>query len=279
MTKKTNQTIHSDVLGAYPQHKQVSAFPERVFLKTNRFLVVFTAINLAITIALSCFFVYMSQRANVIVKSPKINFIYAIDPLEKILKPVEGYHTTAKAKDFAMEDYLRRYITEWHSIPYETDKIAQKLNKSTAFVAQMSLPEITTIYQKAQTEASAETGSKKSIRDVHIYDFHNVSGNLWSGYIETFDLPISDTDISTFCQCQDNSKQCLTCKIKNNNKRERFKIWIRAQFTRYTSKANPLGIIVTAYHIGSIPIHSDPKDPLKEKEKFWDLPSPLRPEV
>lgn len=279
MTKKTKQDINSDVLEAYPQRTQVTAFPERVFLKTNRFLVVFTAVNLAITIALSCFFVYMVQRANVIVKSRNTNFVYAIDPLEKTLKPVEGYRTTAKAKDFAMEDYLRRYITEWHSVPYETDKIAQKLNKSTAFVARMSLPQTYEIYQKSQSDAAAETGAKKSIRDVHIYDFHNVYGNLWSGYIETFDLPISNTDISTFCQCQDNSKQCLTCKIKNSNKRERFKIWIRAQFTQYTNKSNPMGIIVTAYNIGYVPIHPDPKNPLEEKEKFWDLPPALRPEV
>ena len=273
------QTVNSDVLGAYPQRKQVSAFPERVFIKTNRFLVVFAVINLSLIIAGSGLFVYMSSRVDVKVNEGNVNYVYAIDTVENKLSSLEGYKSKKNAWILAMEKQLREYINEFHSVPFEMSKYQDKVSPS-SIVAQMSYQNIYDTYQKEQTYARGMVvDQKQSVRDVHIYDLRNVQGTLWSAYIETFDLPLAEGEFETMCPCSDNSKSCLECKIKNANKRERYKIWLRANYLgkERQSLGNPLGLYVIQYNIGYLPIHTDPKNPTEEKEKFWGLPTALRP--
>ena len=104
-----------DHLEAYPEKKQVSAFPERRFIKTNRFLVIVALINLACMLAGAGIFIYAAKRADVKVQNERGLMLYQLDREEKKLKQAEYKERKIPARQLIMEDYLIKYIKERHS--------------------------------------------------------------------------------------------------------------------------------------------------------------------
>ena len=262
-----------DHLEVYPEKKQVSAFPERRFIKTNRMLVIFALINLACMLAGAGIFIYTAKRVNVDVQNKKGTMLYQLDREEKKLKQAEYMKVKVSAQQFIIEDFLRRYITERHSF---NTTLLDSTNQfsSTGLVIKSSLSAMEKQIRTEFDMLQRETQAQNKIRDVHIFNLHPYYGNLWTAVIETFDFPnkIGTPD----CDCYDNSPICLKCKYEKTLLRQRRRIWIRISFrgkkdldiNNNSKNANPFGILVEGYYIGYMP-----KDPV---DRNWDLPAELR---
>lgn len=287
---KSNTNNNQDVLGAYPEKKQVDAFPERRYIRLTRFLSVFTFINLAMVIAWSGFYFYMSRHKDISISQKNWVHIYAIDPEKKLLLPSEFGRKNISSMQLMLEKALRQYLTERYEFIFDLDEMRKRWGEK-GYVFRLSSSDIQPKFNEETKRSWNEIQQNRVNRDVHIYSLENIRGDLWRAYIETFDLPL-DENLKKQCDCSDNSHKCISCKEQNMipNGRKRKKILLRANFKgrkNCTTEAidnpskkeklcdNPLGVQVYAYYPAAIPIQKNKS----ESEKFWDLPPALRPEL
>lgn len=259
----------TDELEAYPLRLNVSALPERVFFKMTRTLTVAVVLFSALLIIFATFLNYQITHLDVSIKKGSTWQIFSIDPLNKQLKANESASIIVDPMLLVTEARLREYLIVRNSTVWAIDTMIYNLGNE-GVVAQLSAPQLFSDFQQQARIIQEETRGKSLIRDAHIFDLKVVHSNLWQAIIETYDLPITD-DLVSECNCADNSKQCIDCKISKAVNRERTKIFIRTSFKRPKSKSNPLGISVDSYTPLIMPIH--------EKEPYWDLPPDLRPEI
>lgn len=261
-----------DVLGAYPEKEQVDAFPERRYIKMTRFLTIVAIVNLAILIALSGFYFYEVKNVDIKIFSKNRSQMYRIDPERKVLLPIELSNTSVHAMQLVMESTIRTYLTERYSSVLDADTMQRRWGNG-GYIALLSSIEVMERFVKEREVSWNEVWRNRISRDTHIYSLRYIHGDLWEAYIETFDF-VLDENLKKKCDCSDNSYECLSCKEKNTVKRQRKKIWLRANFIGQKNLFNPFGIMIYAYYPASIPL---PKK--GERKTFWDLPPALRPRI
>lgn len=269
--KKKIEVSHEneDVLGAYPERMQIMAIPERRYLKTSRLLAITTFISLGLLIALSGVFVYLVNRLDVSVANRRVVNMYAMDPERQVILASEYNTRSVPALQLMMEQAMQDYIINRHTIVWDTNE-QQYLWSGSGAVGKYS---DRNAYQNFIRETQLlfnDTRARRIVKDVHIYSLKLTGSAIWEGIFDVFDMPIPDM-FNPVCSCFDNSMECLSCKEKNMLGRQRFKVYIRSNFSAPKSLLNPLGIRVVNYDQLYIPI--DPK------EKFWGIPSILRPDL
>ena len=260
----TNQ----DALGAYPLRMQISAIPERRYLRTARLLAVLTFINIGVMIALAGIFVHDALRIDVRIAGRRGANLYTMDPERKVIQNVEYGTKRVSAINLLQEQVVRDYIRARSG--YYLDSQAQsKLNKTLQlYTPSEQLKE----YRKAEgARLGRESSEKQTDKEVHIYSVTQTSTGVWEALIDVFDMPPYDP-FKPICHCTDNSEACISCKEEHNLGRNRFRVFLRV-FTRGTppSRENPFGIAVRDYMI--LP------QKIRPKEKFWGVPSDLRPNL
>lgn len=259
-----------DVLGVYPEYMQVKALPERRYLKTARFLAVLILINVAILTAIAGFFVYVADRVDTTIANRRVVNLYTIDPLRKVIIPAEYEEKTVAATELYTESLLRDYIINRHEIIWDNTAMQRRWDTGGPVAV---LSHYKRVYSPFRVEADtmfSESRSYNFVRDVHLYELRRVSGSLWEGVFDTFDMPIPDS-FNPLCDCSDNSLACLQCKIKNTSRHQRFRVILRVAPVGTKSIANPLGYQVLSYNVLYVPI--------KAEEKYWGVPSDLRPDL
>ena len=285
MAPEKEQSNNQDVLEVYPEKEQVDAFPERRYIKLTRFLTIATIVNLAFVIAYTGIYFYMVRHKDIILERGNYVHLYSIDPEKKLLLPAEPTQIQVSPMQLAMEKALRQYIEERYTLIFDTNEMNKRWGEN-GYVTRLSQQGILQSFKSEVSRSIQEIRKNHITRDVHIYSLYPVHGDLWSAYIETFDFPL-DENLKKVCDCMDNSKECLKCKMSNAIKRERKKILLKANFRGIKNCTdspndnpkeeekicnNPLGIMVYAYYPAHIPL---PKNGEK-KETFWDLPPALR---
>lgn len=259
-----------DVLGAYPERMQVSALPERRFLKTSRVLAIATIFNIVILFMLGGFYIFMTDHADVEIGSPGNPYLYAIDYEKKRLIPLEYYTAQTTVEKLVSEAEIRDYIMRRHTILWDNNTMIARWGPGSWMQAVTSQR----VWNDTEDSLNYQLGDSRArgfVRDVHILQLENLYGNLWEGIIETFDLPIPDS-FNPLCNlCTDNSRSCLDCKARAAKGRNRFKLYVRSDFGGSRSLANPYGFRVTQYNMLFMPLN--PAYPV------WDLPRALQPEL
>ena len=283
-----------DELEAYPLRLNVAALPERRFFRMIRTLTVGVVLLSALLISFGVYLNYQITHLDVTVQRGKILQFYQIDPVDKRLKAVESVKTKVDPLKLVVEEKLRDYLQLRNSTVWVMDTMNKRFGAK-GLIAQMSHPKVYNDFFQVGANMIRKTRASELVRDVHIYDLRMESYNpgdrlgaslydldgknrvLWSAIIETFDLPITD-DLVSVCNCSDNSKACIKCKIDNAKNRERSKIWMRTSFSRQKRCdaksdlcANPLGVSVDSYIVTFMPIHDD--------ATYWNLPPALQPEI
>lgn len=259
-----------DVLGVYPEYMQVKALPERRYMKTSRFLAVLIIINIALTILIASFVIYITDRIDITIANRRVVNLYTIDSFQKVIQPAEYEEKSVSATSLYIEAMLRDYIKYRNEIVWDNIAMQQRWGNSGPVAAFSNRK---TVYAPFQAEADlmySESRSKGFVRDVHIYELKRVHGNTWEGIFDVFDMPIPNT-FDPLCPCHDNSRTCLDCKTKNTLKQERFRVIARVSRGAVPSPVNPLGYQIQSYNVLYVPIH--------ENEKYWGVPSDLKPEI
>ncbi len=269
MKKKINKEISvetEDVLGAYPERMQITAIPERRYLKTSRLLAITTFINLGVLIALSGIFVYFVARLDVVVANRRVVNMYAMDPERQVILASEYNTRTVSSMQLMMEQAVRDYIINRHTVVWDPNE-QNYLWSGAGAVAKYSNKDL---YQSFMREAQLlfnDSRARRIVKDVHLYSLKLTSTNIWEGIFDVFDMPVPDI-FNPICSCSDNTPDCISCKEQHSKGRQRFKVYVRSNFSAPKSLLNPLGIRVLNYDQLYVPI--DPK------EKFWGVPSILR---
>ena len=268
--KKTEAPVDQDCLEAYPERMQISAIPERRYLRTARLLAIFTFINLGILMALGGIFAYYAVRLDVRVANRDVVNLYAIDPEHKVIKASEYSEKRVPAMQLMMEKAVREFIIARHS--YRLNSQDNNRNWAPGGIVSMYLnPEAYKDFYQAQSPVISNEAKKKNVnKEVHIYSLNQTPAGLWDALIDVFDMPPHDP-FNPLCRCSDNSNECLQCKEKHNKGKKRYRVYIDASFSGSPSLMNPLGVMVNGVYIMPKVIHPE--------EKYWDIPSILKPEL
>lgn len=259
-----------DVLGVYPEYMQVRALPERRYLKTARLLAIIILINIAILVLIAGLYTYVADRIDVAIASRRAVNLFTIDSSRKVIVPAEYANKRISAIELVSESLIRDYINNRHSVVWD-NSIMQSRWDVGGPVARFS--NYKNVYSPFRVEADSIFNDSRTngfVRDVHLYELKRINANLWEGLFDTFDMPIPDS-FSPICNCSDNSKKCLECKVLHSSRRMRFRVFIRTNFNNVKTLENPLGFMITSYNTLYVPI--------KENETFWGIPSALKPEI
>lgn len=268
--KQKNTSNSLDVLEVYPEKVQVHAIPERRYLRTSRLLAVIIIINLAMLIAVGGIYVYIANRVDVSIATSRLVNLLAMDVEQKVIKPAEHGQGRANALQLMIEDIVKTYINQRHSIVWDNDVMANRVGL-TGYVAAYSSQRVFEGFQQEITPQIQASRTNGFVRDVHLYELRLVGPDLWQGIFDTFDMPVPDSFNPLCGACNDNSESCLTCKRENAYDHKRYKVYAKTNFAGTKALVNPVGILVYSYSLLYMPIHPE--------EKFWDIPAALRPEL
>lgn len=265
--KNTNSP---DVLGAYPEYMQVQALPERRYMKTARFLAVIIIINISLITLIATLLVYLADRVDISIANRRAVNLYTIDSSRKVIIPAEYEEKTITAYELYIESLLREYIKYRHEIVWDNLVMQHRWDNSGP-IAVLSNHKL--VYAPFRAEADlmySESRTKGFVRDIHIYELKRTHEGTWEGVFDVFDMPIPNT-FNPLCGCTDNSKACIDCKAQNALARQRFRLITRVNRSGIPSSSNPLGFQVMSYNVLYEPIH--------ENEKYWGIPTDLKPEL
>lgn len=267
--KRTTQLPkNQDHLEVYPEKKQVSAFPERRFIKTNRTLAITALINLACILAGTGLYIYSATRINVKITDKQNLHFYQMDTEAKILRQTQYRNTKIPAKYFIIEQALYNYIKDRHEVIFNREEMEKKI--SNGYAIKLSDSKLLDTLNRELQNLFANVFNRNINRDVHIYNLHQHHNNIWTAVIETFDFQQTD-QLKPQCPCYDNSSKCLKCKNEQTIHKERRRVWIRVSLKGEKNEENPFGIRVDGYYMGYMPINPDSTD--------WDLPPELTPNL
>lgn len=267
---KEKQNNSPDVLGRYPEHMQVHALPERRYIKTSRLLAVIIILNIALMVAAAGFFTYIADRVDVTIANRRAIHIYNLDSSRKVLQPAEAAHRSIAAVEIFTEQIIRDYIQNRHEIVWDNNTMQTRWDIGGPIATYSHYKRVYVPFRVEADNIFNESRSKEFVRDVHLYELKRVYSNLWEGVFDTFDMPVPDS-YAPLCPCTDNSKACLECKAKNTFRRMRFRVFIRFSFANKPTLKNPFGFMITSYNLLYQPIHED--------EKYWGVPSVLKPDL
>ena len=258
---------NQDALGAYPLRMQISAIPERRYLRTARLLAVITFLNLAVLIAMSGYFVKFAVKQDVAIFNRRALNLYAMDPEYKVIQAAERSESGHLAIEFIMEQAIRDYIKSRYTVYLDNKKQEASLKYVDLY---MHGDELKHFYEQ-DLFSIAEPAKRKGVnREVHIYSVRQTPTGLWEVLMDIFDMePRNPYD--PVCDCDDNSKECLQCKEELNRGRIRYRLYVRASFTAPQTLGNPMGIRVEKIFVTPQIVHPD--------EDFWNIPSVLKPEL
>ncbi len=257
-----------DVLEVYPEKMQVRAIPERRYLRTSRLLAVMIILNLAMLIAVGGMYVYVARRVDVSIATSRLVNLLAMDVEQKVIKPAEHGQGRANALQLLIEDIVKTYIMQRHSIVWDNDTMANRVGL-TGYVAAYSSQRVFEGFQQEITPQLQASRTNGFVRDVHLYELRLVGPDLWQGIFDTFDMPVPDSFRPLCGACSDNSEECLACKREHAYDHKRYKVYAKTNFAGTKALVNPVGVLVYSYSLLYMPIHPE--------EKFWDIPAVLRP--
>lgn len=258
-----------DVLGRYPEYMQVPALPERRYLKTSRLLALLIFLNMAVMIAVAGFFTYNADRIDISIANRKAVNLFSIDSSRQVLIPAEYSTKNVSAVELFTESQLRKYIYNRHTITWENKEMQARWDVGGPVAGFSNYKRVYMPFRVSADNLFQESRTRRFVRNVHIYELKRIKGNLWEAVIDTFDMPVPDA-YNPLCDCSDNSKKCISCKVKHSYRQLRYRMFIRTSFNGVKTVYNPLGFMVETYNMLYVPI--------KEKEIFWRVPSDLKPE-
>ena len=268
----TPKNINSpDTMGAYPEGMQVKALPERRYMKTARFLTIVILLNLALIMMLAGFVTYVADRVDVSIANRRVVNLYTIDSSRKVVVPAEYEEKVVHAFDLYIESRLQEYIRYRHEIIWDNNAMKQRWGNKGPIAAMSHYKKVYTPFQVEADLMYSDSRTSGFVRDVHLYELKKTTPGMWEGLIDTFDLPIPDSFNPICANCMDNSKECIACKAKHALKRQRFRVFVRVQKNGTPHLSNPLGFLVNSYNTLYVPIRED--------EKYWGIPSDLKPDL
>lgn len=270
--KKSKEAVtNQDALGAYPLRMQISAIPERRYLRTARLLTILSFINMAVMMILAGVFAYNAVRLDVSIANSSMVNLYAIDPENKVLQAAEYDEIAVPAMTLAVEKAFRNYITDYFSVDLDPQKQVLHWGPAST-VENYTNPKMLKDLKEKTLSHLLNYAQKRGLnQEAHVYSIRQTPGGAWEALLDVFEMKPRNP-FNPICNCDDNSRECLTCKGKNNQGRRRYRVFIRGlPLYQEANIYNPLGIMIDIVSVLPQPIHPN--------ETYWGIPPVLRPEL
>jgi hypothetical protein len=262
--KEKQIPTNQDALGAYPERIQISAIPERRYLRTTRVLAIFTFLNLAASLVLIGYCIYYAALSDVNIN----RHIYTIDPVYKRVYAAEYDKQKVSARELILEEAVSDYIKARTEVNMDIN--LQKKNIATVKKFMPEDENILKAYQKEANDLFNLARSKKVNKETYIYDIQKTPSGMWKAVIDVFDVQ-PESIFNPICSCKEVTRECIDCKIKNNRGRHRYWAFVRPYFMSVPSTLNnPFGIKIYDMYLLDKKIRPD---------DYWDTPSILKPEL
>ena len=262
---------NQDALGAYPIRMQISAIPERRYLRTARLLTILSFVNMGIMMILAGVFAYNAVRLDVSIASPNAVHLYAIDPQNKVLQAAEYDEIAVPAMTLAVEKAFRNYIMDYFSVDLDPQKQVQHWGP-TSTIEHYTNPKMLKDFKEKTGPYLLNYARKRGLnQEAHIYSIRETPGGAWEALLDIFEMkPRNPFD--PICNCDDNSRECLNCKKEHNQGHRRYRVFLRGlPLYQEANIHNPLGIMIDIVSVLPQPIHPN--------ENYWGIPPVLRPEL
>ncbi len=175
-----------DELGYYPEKVSVSAFPERRYLWTSRFLVVFSCISMCVTMILGCVLCLMIPQKKSEVMPLQIDY------KKHEVTRMQYAEYNAFASNLVTDSVMADYIINRYTIGEEFEELANRYSENEFFYLASS-EEVWGEFERTEKpyfEMLQKTGVR---RKVIIEQSYPVSFNFWQVRFQTVDTyPNSD---------------------------------------------------------------------------------------
>ena len=258
---------NQDALGAYPLRMQISAIPERRYLRTARLLAVITFLNLAVLMVLAGTFAWRAVRQNVVITRMGRKQLFMMEPEYKVIRAAEREEARYRADELILEQAVQDYIKSRYNVYLDS----AKQQKSSKYLMMYSNREKLEEFERHEKFLLLSVAKRKRVnREVHIYSIRQTPSGLWEALVDIFDMKPRDP-YNPVCDCYDNTRECLKCKEELNLGRTRYRIYVRAGFWGSPSRDNPMGVGISNVYVIPQIVHPE--------EQFWNIPSILKPEL
>ena len=219
------QEASNDVLEAYPERLHVTALPERRYLKTARFLVVFSLICLTFNFALTFFYIRNASLVQAIVDDPQApdTFLYQLDYYNKELKAVQRPEKKLDVKDLVYQNLITDYLNERYQMTNNRAEMEQRWSNAGKLFAYAPK-----LYESFIPEANAALAQqlKGITREIYIYSIKNLAGNMYEVIFDVFSLNESGYGAKK-CPCKEKTQECLVCMRDTRVAVQRYKAYMR----------------------------------------------------
>lgn len=217
-----------DKLGLFPERVHVDAMPERRYLWTSRFLVIFACFSICFNIMLaSSLYLMLPQRG----AAPQLFYIdHYFSQIERV-QPVEIFYP---AGNLINEEHITNYIMVRHLITNDYDELLRRWGPG-SYVYWYSTPLIYDEFTRYDAKYNmAQFRQNSMLRDIEIDWIKPLSKGLWQTQFRTLDYTPAKSDVPTV------------------------NIWratMRLQFVKFPQRShddalkNPYGFLITNYSL------------------------------
>lgn len=226
-----------DVLGAYPERVHVGAMPERRYLWTSRFLVIFACISICFSMMLaSTIYLLLPQRG----AFPRL---LQTDNYFSRLNTIERQEKVVPVQDLIAEQYIEEYILLRHVISNDYDELTTRWAPGNELYWLSSRP----VFQNFSTN-DAQTNilqfrMRSLVRMVEVEWIKPMSRGLWQAQFITMDYyPEETTPIVNIWRAY---LRVVFTNINYANRRQR--------------ELNPFGFLVLNYSLSYIGTPDEPE--------------------
>ena len=226
-----------DILGRYPTHVHVGAMPERRYLWTSRFLVIFSCMSISLSMMLaSAIYVMLPQRSSypmLLHENKDFN----------ILEHTQKDEKNIAVEDLIAEQFIQQYILLRHVISSDYDEIVNRWRRGSALYW-LSSPHVFRNFEESDVQNNLEQFRRRSMtRMVSVEWVKPLTMGLWQAQFVTMDYYSGDSTPTV--NIWRAYLRVTFADIPFGNKDERTK--------------NPFGFLVTNYSLSYVGSPSSPK--------------------
>lgn len=235
-----------DILGKFPSQVHIDAMPERRYLWTSRFLVIFSCMSISLTMMLaSAIYVMLPQRSSSPVLLHENEYFNILEYTEKDEKNVA-------VEDLIAEQFIQQYILLRHVISSDYDEIMNRWRRGSALYW-LSSPHVFSNFERSDVQNNLMQFRRRAMtRMVAVQWIRPLTRGLWQAQFVTLDYYAKD----------------------KNPKVNIWRAYLRVAFANipFGNKGdrtlNPFGFLVTNYSLAYVGAPTNPKEFLKNMKSL-----------
>jgi len=214
-----------DELGAFPVKVHVSAFPERRYLWTSRFLVILTGLSI-------CLNVMLVLSIYLMIPSIKVQPVfYNINKYFNQIETVQKREVRYPVSDLVTEQYIERYLVVRYTMVSDAEEMLERWRVGSPLYW-YSTPRVYEDFRTGEMQMNLKQFKKGMQRYVTVQWVRPLLRGLWQAQFATYDVMPGQPVATTYWRA---TMRIVYAKLKFENKDDQI--------------INPYGFLVSSYSL------------------------------